>query len=390
MSVFEMPPKKDKSDDEQERLIRTRQEVMMEELDGKLTEKIDSRFGQMQEAMAAMADKLAQLTEPRAPASGALHRAHTEPLQSTSNAQAGGFSAFHQNMDFMELDSSLGCGDSQGQGRKQTLLSGATSAHHGNNNGGAHDTTSWIIKQAAAKGPGLFPQHLPTSINDIKGDETIDQTVQKILTDTAHQLAKGSRKQDLFPHNYVFRGPELKKPSFNSLSLQEYAWAIIRMTKDQSVPDDIKPELYNHVEELLEDACTYDWQKAVRKWSEQVFNMIAHDRLPLGWKDTSRIQMMRLSISHASTARLSLSNSKDLPKFKQSGNNNTVQDPLKGGPPCKDFNSHNGCSFASGHLKYGKKMIHICSFCLANTSAANPHSEAECRNKIRFSGPQGN
>lgn len=54
------------------------------------------------------------------------------------------------------------------------------------------------------------------------------------------------------------------------------------MTKDERVPDEIKPELYNHVEDILEDACTYDWPKAVRKWSEQVFNMIAHNRLPLG------------------------------------------------------------------------------------------------------------
>lgn len=56
----------------------------------------------------------------------------------------------------------------------------------------------------------------------------------------------------------MFWGTELKKPSFNSLNLQEYAWAIICMTKDNSVPDDIKPKLYNHVEEILEDACTYD------------------------------------------------------------------------------------------------------------------------------------
>lgn len=386
-----MPPKKDNQENEQEKLIRTRQEVMMEELNAQLTEKMDDRFAQMQQTMAAIADRVAQLTQPKDSASGPQNSASSEPFQSGSRFEAGGASAFQESSDFLNLDSqfsSVGCPDGQGQGRKQTPILGATSAQHANNNGGAQGSTSWIIKQATARGPGLFPQNLPTSITENRDDDGLDETVQKILADTAHQLARGSKKQDLFPHNYVFRGPELRKPSFNSLSLQEYAWAIIRMTKDVTVPDEIKPELYNHVEDILEDACTYDWPKAVRKWSEQVFNMIAHNRLPLGWKDTSRIQMMRLSISHASTARLSITNAKDIPKYKPLPNVN--QDLLKGGPPCRDFNSQNGCALPSGHLRAGKKMIHICSFCLSNTSAANPHSEAECRNKLRHTGGQGN
>lgn len=100
--------------------------------------------------------------------------------------------------------------------------------------------------------------------------------------------------------------------------------------------------------------------------------------------------MMRLSISHASTARLSITNAKDIPKYKPSNNAGFNQDMLKGGPPCRDFNSTNGCSLPLGHLRAGKKMIHICSFCLNNTSAANPNSEAECRNKLRYTNGQGN
>lgn len=386
-----MPPKKDKTDDDQDRLIRTRQEVMMEELNAQLTEKIDDRFAQMQEAMAAIVDRVAQIANPQTASTGTQSRLQSEPQQSTSHFEAPSDNSLNQNSSFADFDnlrSTLGCERGQGQGQKQTPLLAATSAQHNNSNGGAHGSASWVIKQATARAPGLFPQHLPTSINDIKGDESIDQAVQKILTDTAHQLTKGAKTQDLFPHNYVFRGSDLKKPSFNSLTLQEYAWAVIRMTKDHNVPDDIKPDLYNHVEELLEHACTYDWPKAVRKWSEQVFNLIAHNRLPLGWKDTSRIQMMRLSISHASTARLSITNAKDIPKYKQS--TFTGAQDLRGGPPCRDFNNHNGCPLPSGHLRAGKKMIHICSFCLTNTSAANPHSEADCRNKLRHTAGQGN
>lgn len=153
---------------------------------------------------------------------------------------------------------------------------------------------------------GFNPARLPSSTADIAGDIFIDDAVQKILVGTANQLTKGTKTKEFFPHNYVFRGPEHKKATFNSLSLQEYGWAITRMIRDPEVPDDIKPELYNHVEEILEDACTYDWQKAVRKWSEQVFSMVAQNRLPNGWKDYNRIQMLRISIAQASTARLSL------------------------------------------------------------------------------------
>lgn len=41
-----------------------------------------------------------------------------------------------------------------------------------------------------------------------------------------------------------------------------------------------------------------------------------------------------------------------------------------------------GCSLASGHILNGKKMIHVCSFCLFNNSAAHNHAEAHCRNKM--------
>lgn len=58
-------------------------------------------------------------------------------------------------------------------------------------------------------------------------------------------------------------------------------------------------------------------------------------------------------------------------------------DLLRGGPPCKDFNSAQGCTMQLGHSLHGKKQIHVCSYCLLNTAAAHPHSEANCRTKQR-------
>lgn len=56
---------------------------------------------------------------------------------------------------------------------------------------------------------------------------------------------------------------------------------------------------------------------------------------------------------------------------------------FKGGPPCTQFNSAQGCNLPSGHVANGKKQIHVCSYCLINTAAAHPHSESNCRTKQR-------
>lgn len=78
-----MPPKKDNQENYQERLIQTRQEVMIEVLNSQLTEKMDNRFAQMQETMAAIADKVAQLVQPPPASTESQTRSQTEPSQST-------------------------------------------------------------------------------------------------------------------------------------------------------------------------------------------------------------------------------------------------------------------------------------------------------------------
>lgn len=110
------------------------------------------------------------------------------------------------------------------------------------------------------------------------------------------------------------------------------------------------------------------------------------------------IQMLRLTISRAATAKISTVAHKEvlplnaLPRrqaqLSQHGQNNQ-QEVLKGGPPCPAFNPNKGCTLNSGHVINGKKMVHVCSFCLFNTSAANTHSESQYRNKIRFGTASG-
>lgn len=204
-----------------------------------------------------------------------------------------------------------------------------------------------------------------------------------ILSTTAHQLARGNQRPGLFPHKYISRGPEQRRASLNSLSLPEYNWATLRMVKDHRVPEEIKPYIISHLEEVNEDACEYDWPSAVRRWSEEVYTQVAEGRLPAGWASTDRIQFLRLTTSRVSTARLG---AKDQPskhrQFTAPAPSN--QELFRGGAPCRDFNSPQGCGLQSGHITAnGVKLIHVCAFCLINLAAVNLHSEAVCRNKVR-------
>lgn len=223
---------------------------------------------------------------------------------------------------------------------------------------------------------------LPLSNRDIRGNDTLDNQVQQILATTAHQLTKGTRVDKSFPCKYIIKGPERKPANVNTVSLQEHLWGISRMIRDPVVPQDIKPLLYVHLEEILEDSREYDWPSAVRAWSEECFSQVEEKRL--SWHDSGKIQLLRTSLSRTSTAKVN--QGRDLarpPRQQQFHSNYSNYDAYKGGPPCPDFNSQQGCNFQSGHIVSGRKMMHICSYCLAQSSALNPHPEPYCRNKQR-------
>lgn len=113
------------------------------------------------------------------------------------------------------------------------------------------------------------------------------------------------------------------------------------MIKDPEVPTSIKPALLQHVDEIVEDCREYEWQ-AVRRWSEEIFSLVAENRLPCGWHSASKIQLLRISLSNVPAAKLS--HHRDNSK-QRSG----PSDGWKGGPPCHAFNARDGCNLPSGH-----------------------------------------
>lgn len=252
-----------------------------------------------------------------------------------------------------------------------------------------HAMNQWLINEAPRYKGAFSFNDLPTSAANFPNDPQLEAQVQNVLMNTASTLAKGNSQSGVFPHNYVRRGPEQKRMGLNSLTAIEYIGGIFKIIKDPAVPSKIKPHLYSHMEELVEDAADYDWQTAVRPWSEEIFTLIAEGRLPQGWESHTKIQMLRMTISRASTAKLSNQaayQSGSYPRTRQptAAAGAPPNESLKGGSPCINYNSPQGCSFQSGHFISGKKVLHICAFCLWNSATPHPHPECYCRNKQRF------
>lgn len=147
----------------------------------------------------------------------------------------------------------------------------------------------------------------------------------------------------------------------------------------------MKPYIFNHLEEVMDDAEHYDWASSVRRWSEEVFSQLAEGRIS-GWHDQHQIQMLRVTLSkvpHNKPSQQCETAYSQRPKPATA----TSAEVFKGGPPCQAYNSNAGCNLPSGHFVNGKRVMHVCTYFLFNSSAAHTYPETECRNRARFQQP---
>lgn len=255
-----------------------------------------------------------------------------------------------------------------------------------------NNPATWMLPRAVNNPvPTATAGNFPLSSHEFEYDQDLESRVNHILAATAHQFSANNGKPGIFPHRFVSRGPDRRRPAFNTLSLSEYVWGITRIIRDAKVPSDIKPLLYNHIEDIMEDACQFEWASAVRPWSEEIFTRVAEDRLT--WDNRPEIQLLRMSMARNPAAKIVIApentpcqqqyyNQQPRQPFANNPNAN-ANDIMKGGPPCEMYNSQQGCTLQSGHFIRGKRMIHVCRYCLFNTSAAHPHPETACRNRVR-------
>lgn len=380
-----MPPKKQAKDNGKRTagLIRTRQETLVDQVVAQVSQGFDDKFQRLQEAIAAMAPAVAVRQQEDANVRRPKRRMVEQ--QDTSDTDEEVRNIIEQATQPPKPKADKVQKERPDESAPSTAIRQTPVRRYDAPPAAAKD--GWKAWIAAQQSRPNEMDHLPLSIKDFNYDN--EEDIQHILSSTAHQLARGNQRPGLFPHKYVSRGPEQRRATLNSLSLPEYNWATLRMIKDQKVPADIKPYIISHLEEVNEDACEYDWPSAVRRWSEQVYTQVAEDRLPAGWASTDRIQFLRLTTSRVSTARIVNrdQNVRQRPPAKGAPSQhegNKQNEGYKGGPPCPQFNSPQGCSFQSGHLgPNGNKLVHVCSFCLMNLAASNLHSEAVCRNKTR-------
>lgn len=217
--------------------------------------------------------------------------------------------------------------------------------------------------------------------------DDVEHRVHDILASTVSTLSRGNTRPYPYPFRYVLRGPERRKVSINSVTLSEHLWGLVRMIRDDKLDPAIRPHLNTHLVEIIEDSCDFEWRN-VRGWSEEVFGLIAEDRLPGGWTASSRIQMLRMSMSRLHSARQTCepdnfprqrdAQPRPLQQFSQQ------TDSGKGGP-CHAYNSHSGCPLPAGHMSNGKRLQHVCTFCLVNSCAPYTHPGTQCRNKAKSS-----
>lgn len=238
---------------------------------------------------------------------------------------------------------------------------------------------SWL---AGARQPTAENSQSPV-ISPTAGSEDIEKQVQNILATTVHNLSKGNTTLGTFPFKLVSRGPEKKKIAINQATLAEHLWGILRIVKDPKTNPSIIVYLLKHLEDVIEDSCDFEWVK-VRRWSEEIFSLVAENRLASGWGSLQRIQMLRMNLSRVESGALY---QPQLPIVKKQQYSSFHTDASKGGPPCQAYNSPGGCPLPAGHVVNGRKMSHICTFCLYNSSAAYTHSETQCRNRLRFPPP---
>lgn len=402
------PPKRKKP-----KTIRQQCAEDMADFQDKITAAFTAKFDRLEQVMSAMAERTATPLRPALNTAEVQAQVHITPSSSAADAQNKDPTPSQpppppSSVSF--IDNSQSLPQHQPASRRtppqldltSRIGNEATALTHNNN---SEASPAWIISQALAskQGPNLsVPPPQPTSATGFQYDEEMEAKVNHILTSTAHQLAAGAGKNGIFPHKHVSRGPDRKRPTFNMLSLSEHVWGIFMIIKEKKIPNDIKPCLYNHIQNIMEDTCVFDWPTAVRPWSEEIFSQVDEGRL--SWHDVPTIQMLRMSMSRAAVAKIdqpvgaparyptpqdqSQKNTRQYDRGNSKSTQNQGQvDILKGGPPCDFYNSAQGCTLSSGHFVKGQRMIHVCRYCLYNTSASHQHSEVHCRNKGRF-GPQ--
>ena len=255
--------------------------------------------------------------------------------------------------------------------------------------------STWPVQQSSAPTPGTplnpaiqtqqshaYPWDHPTTVQDMAADTLLTRRVAEALQAVATPFVAGQGKDAQFPHLFVTRGPKKSKTNMGEPSMPEFLWGFIQIVKGKGNASPDVPYMMAHLEQLTEDAKSYDW-KCVRAWSEEVLSKVAKGQLV--WSDTYRIDRLQTELSHKTPLTNSTVAS---PSVKKGDVYEMAEDirSAKPGPPCKFYQSAT-CSHSNDHVQNGYRQLQVCSFCLTNKCQFQPHSLKDCKSK-KFEKPK--
>lgn len=235
-----------------------------DEVAAKLSSEFDSKFGRLESALEAKLDAIAAVV----PNAGSQHRGEKRPFvpnyephdtrskaarkdslsQSAGPSRQFNFINPENNMSGQQMSSGASySADAMDHSlRPQFTASDGSAAmfsSSGNNN-----MEAWLTERAQTLAANSTA--LPLSSRDFSSNMTLDSQISQILATTAHQLSTGNQPSGVFLFKYVRRASDKPRPVANTLTMQEHLWGITCIIRDEAVPQDIKPYLYIHLEEI--------------------------------------------------------------------------------------------------------------------------------------------
>lgn len=174
------------------------------------------------------------------------------------------------------------------------------------------------------------------------------------------------RRDILWPHFYIHRGPERRPARYEELSLPEFVYGFLCMLDDSPEPAPVKSLMLAKLRDVMRDALDFDWLP-IRNYVRIILQEIEREKI--SWSDQTAMQELRVLYLH----RISCEN--------------VIGKPAGQRKPvllsCLPF-QQDKCAYTSDHNSARGPVRHVCGFCLKITGNGYPHPEKECRRKDRL------
>ena len=169
-----------------------------------------------------------------------------------------------------------------------------------------------------------------------------------------------------WPQEYVLSGSKKKRVQYDQLNVTQWMADFCRIMKEETNLEN-KEHMLDYLIQLLEDANGFSWDAA----SHAVLLCRMEQGDVKNYMQVEKIDRIR----RANAQRHGVGSSSNS-SFKSQ-----IQKSIKSSP-CLYFNK-GSCTYTKNHETRGVTYRHVCSACFNASGRHFPHSEIECRNKIR-------